>query len=111
MEQAGGMIIIYTTLPSESDARKLGGELVEQRLAACVNILPGMVSVYRWQDAIETANEAAMLVKTRTDLEAQVLEAIAAKHPYTVPALFAFEPHRTAASYLEWLYNQTTPQR
>ncbi|MFZ1107325.1 MAG: divalent-cation tolerance protein CutA [Rhodomicrobium sp.] len=105
------MIVIYTTFPAEKDARKVGGELVEQKLAACVNIFPGMVSIYRWQDAIESGSETVMLVKTRKELESQVLEALAAKHPYAVPALIVFEPRRVAASYLEWLCNQTALQR
>ncbi len=110
MNQADEMIVIYTTLPSEGDARKLGGELVEERLAACVNILPGMVSIYRWQDAVETGAEVIMLVKTRKALETQILKAIAARHPYSTPALLVFEPTTAAASYLEWLYDQTAGQ-
>ncbi len=105
------MIIVYTTLPSDRDAREIGGELVEKRLAACVNIFPGMFSIYRWQGEIETANETVMLVKTRKDLQNEVFEAISAKHPYTTPALFAFAPHHVAAPYFEWLCNQTGPER
>jgi periplasmic divalent cation tolerance protein len=85
----------------------VGEELVEERLAACVNIFPGMVSIYRWEGAVEKGSEVAMLVKTRKELEPQVLEALAAKHPYTVPALIVFEPNRVAASYLNWLRDQT----
>ncbi len=107
MDQDAGMIVLYTTFPTEKDARKVGNELVEEKLAACVNIFPGMVSIYRWEGAIENGNEVAMLVKTRKELESQVLEALAAKHPYSVPALIVFEPRRVAASYLEWLRNQT----
>ena len=107
MDQDAGMIVLYTTFPTEKDARKVGSELVEEKLAACVNILPGMVSIYRWEGAIENGNEVAMLVKTRKELESQVLEALAAKHPYSVPALIVFEPRRVAASYLEWLRDQT----
>jgi periplasmic divalent cation tolerance protein len=110
MDQSAEMIVIYTTLPSEKDAQHVGRELVEEKLAACVNIFPGMISIYRWEGAIERGSEAAMLVKTRKELESQVLEALAAKHPYAVPALIVFEPRRVAASYLEWLRNQTTPQ-
>ena len=106
MDGNAGMIVVYTTFPNEKDAQKVGAELVEERLAACVNILPGMVSVYRWEGAIESGNEAAMLVKTAKELESQVLEALAAKHPYSVPALIVFEPHHVAASYLEWLRSQ-----
>ena len=101
------MIVLYTTFPTEKDAQKVGGELVAEKLAACVNIFPGMISIYRWEDAIENGSEVAMLVKTRKELEPQVLEALAAKHPYTVPALIVFEPRRVAGSYLEWLRNQT----
>lgn len=101
------MIVLYTTFPTEMDAQKVGGELVAEKLAACVNIFPGMVSIYRWEDAIENGSEVAMLVKTRKELEPQVLEALAAKHPYTVPALIVFEPRRVARAYVEWLRNQT----
>lgn len=111
MDEAAGIIVIYTTFPTEEDARKLGRELVEERLAACVNIFPGMVSIYRWQDAIETGAETAMLIKTRKDLGNNVLAAISARHPYAVPALLVFEPSHVAAPYLEWLCNQTTEAR
>jgi periplasmic divalent cation tolerance protein len=106
MDKNAGMIVVYTTLPSESDARKIGRELVEEKLAACVNIFPGMVSVYRWQDNIETANETVLLIKTRKDMSKQILEALTARHPYTVPALVVFEPQYVASPYLDWLSAQ-----
>ncbi len=107
MHQGAEMIVLYTTFPTEKDAQKVGKELVTEKLAACVNIFPGVVSIYRWQDAIENGSEVAMLVKTRKELGPQVLDALAAKHPYSVPALIVFEPHRVAASYLEWLRDET----
>ncbi len=107
MNETAGTIIVYTTFPNESDAKLLGNQLVERRLAACVNIFPGMVSIYEWEGAIENATEAAMIVKTRKELQAQVLEFIAAQHPYTVPALIVFEPLHVAAAYLEWVCDQT----
>jgi periplasmic divalent cation tolerance protein len=110
MNQSAEMIVIYTTFSTEKDAQKVGGELVEEKLAACVNILPGIVSIYRWQDAVESGSETVMLVKTTKALETKALEALAAKHPYDVPALIVFEPRRVAASYFEWLCNQTAPQ-
>ncbi len=111
MDENAGMIVVYTTLPSESDARKIGQELVEEKLAACVNIFPEMVSVYRWRGNIETGNETVLLVKTRKDLSKQVLEALAARHPYSVPALVVFEPQYVAGPYLDWLREQTMTQR
>jgi periplasmic divalent cation tolerance protein len=107
MNEAAGTIIVYTTFPNENDARNLGGALVEMRLAACVNIFPGMISIYRWEDKLENTNETAMIVKTNKDLQAKVIEAIAARHPYTVPALIVFEPGHVAAAYSEWLHSQT----
>ena len=110
MDHDAGMIVIYTTFASEKDAAKVGGELVDEKLAACVNIFPGMTSIYRWQGAAETASETAMLVKTRKDLQTRVLEAMAAKHPYSIPALVVFEPRHVAAPYLEWLCSETAPK-
>jgi periplasmic divalent cation tolerance protein len=107
MDENAGMIAVYTTLPNEADARKIGRELVEEKLAACVNIFPGMVSIYRWQDGVETGNETAMLIKTRKDLSEQVVKALTAKHPYSVPAIIVFEPQYVATAYLEWLFAQT----
>jgi periplasmic divalent cation tolerance protein len=107
MEETAAMIMIYTTFADEGDARNLGTQLVELGLAACVNIFPGMVSVYRWQGSLETANETAMIVKTRKALQSQALDAIIARHPYTTPALIVLEPGYVAEKYLEWVYNQT----
>ena len=111
MDENAGMIAVYTTLPNEIDARKIGRELVEEKLAACVNIFPGMVSIYRWQDSIETGSEAAMLIKARNDMSEQLLTALAAKHPYSVPAIIVFKPQYVAAPYLEWLFAQTAGSR
>jgi periplasmic divalent cation tolerance protein len=111
MDETDRAILIYSTFPGESDALKMGRELVEAGLAACVNILPGMTSMYRWEGAIETANEAVMLIKTRKSLQQHVLDAMAASHPYSVPALIVFEPQSVAAPYWEWLRNQTHAER
>jgi periplasmic divalent cation tolerance protein len=107
MDQAGDMIIIYTTFPSEKDARRVGAEIVEERLAACVNIFPGMIPIYRWQGKIETGSEVAMVIKTRKSLERAVLEAVQSRHPYSVPALLVFQPSHVAAPYLAWLFGET----
>jgi periplasmic divalent cation tolerance protein len=106
MDQDAEMIVVYTTFPTEKDAQKVGRELVEEKLAACVNIFPNMISIFRWQGALETGSETAMIIKTKKELESQVFEALAAKHPYSVPAILTFEPRRIAAPYLEWLRNQ-----
>jgi periplasmic divalent cation tolerance protein len=106
MNQADDIIIIYTTFPSEKDARRVGGELVEERLAACVNVFPGMIPIYRWQGQIETGSEVAMLIKTRKSLERAVMQAVESRHPYTVPALLVFHPSNVADAYLAWLFGE-----
>jgi periplasmic divalent cation tolerance protein len=109
MDHSDEMIVVYTSCPNEEEARKLGAHLVEHRLAACVNIFPGMVSIYHWQDNIETASEAAMIIKTKRALKEEVFASVASRHPYTVPALLMFEPSKVASSYMEWLVAQTQP--
>lgn len=84
MERA---VFVYTTFPSVVEAEKAGRELVDARLAACVNILPGMISVYRWQGAVERAEETVMIVKTRRSLAEQVRASVKATHPYDTPAI------------------------
>lgn len=107
MDRSDKMIVIYTTFPSEEDARKMGSLLVGERVAACVNMFPGMASIYRWEGKVEEANEVAMIVKTRKSLQAEALKLIASRHPYTVPALLVFEPQQVAASYEAWLQEAT----
>ena len=109
MDPADAMIVIYTTVPNEQDARKLGRELVEERLAACVNIFPGMTALYHWQGNLEETPETAMLIKTRLSLQGEAMAAIAARHPYTVPALLVFRPAEVGAPYLAWLKAATEP--
>jgi periplasmic divalent cation tolerance protein len=76
-------VMLYTTFPSVVEAEKAGKALVEDRLAACVNIVPGMISHYRWQGAIERGEEAVMLIKTRASLAEPVRAAVGRRTPTT----------------------------
>ena len=78
-------VFVYTTYPSLVEAERAGRTLVERRLAACVNILPGMVSLYWWQGAIERGEEVVMIIKTRATLVEQVRAAVRQLHSYTTP--------------------------
>jgi periplasmic divalent cation tolerance protein len=100
-------VLIYSTFPSVPVAESIGGRLVEQKLAACVNILPGMTSIYRWEGKIERDSEAVMIIKTRQSLADAVFAAVAAEHPYTNPALLAIPIENGAAAYLAWLFEET----
>jgi periplasmic divalent cation tolerance protein len=104
MERA---VLVYTTYPSVVEAEKAGRLIVERRLAACVNILPGMVSHYWWQGAIERGEEAVMILKTRASLADKVRAAVKASHSYTTPAILVVPVEGGDAGYLEWIIAET----
>jgi periplasmic divalent cation tolerance protein len=100
-------ILVYTTYPSIVEAEQAGRAIVEGRLAACVNILPGMISHYRWQGAIERAEEVVMIIKTRASLGEAVREAVRRRHSYTTPAVLFLPVEGGDAGYLDWLMDET----
>src|SRR5258707_7791303 len=104
MERA---LLVYSTYPSIVEAERAGRSIVEQRLAACVNILPGMISHYWWQGAIERGEEAVMIIKTRASLADRVCAAVKAGHPYTTPAILVLAIEQIDSGYLEWLMAET----
>jgi periplasmic divalent cation tolerance protein len=104
MERA---VLVYTTYPSVVEAEKAGRAIVERRLAACVNILPGMVSHYWWQGAIERGEEAVMIFKTRASLADKVRAAVKASHSYTTPAILVVPVEGGDADYLGWIMAET----
>ena len=96
-------IVVLISCPNEAIAGKLARTLVDERLAACVNILPGMRSVYRWRGAIESESELLCLVKsTRAQFEA-VKERVLGLHPYEVPEVVAIPIVLGHSAYLDWL--------
>ena len=104
MERA---VFVYTTFPSVVEAEKAGNALVSARLAACVNILPGMISVYRWQGAVERAEETVMIVKTRASLAERVSAAVREMHSYETPAILVIQIESVEPGYLGWLLAET----
>ena len=103
------LVFVYTTYPSLIEAENAGRRLVERRLAACVNILPGMVSHYWWQGAIERGEEVVMIVKTRASLVDRVCEAVKQAHVYTTPAIVVLPIEGGDPAYLGWLLAETAP--
>jgi periplasmic divalent cation tolerance protein len=101
------VVFVYTTWPSVVEAEQAGRALVERKLAACVNILPGMISHYRWQGAIERAEETVMIVKTRAALAEGVRAAVKEMHSYTVPAIVVLSVEGGDPAYLGWLVAET----
>jgi periplasmic divalent cation tolerance protein len=100
MERA---VFVYTTYPSIVEAERAGRTLVERRLCACVNILPGMVSFYWWQGAVERGDEVVMIIKTRAALAEAVRAAVREMHSYTTPAILVIPIENVDADYHAWL--------
>jgi periplasmic divalent cation tolerance protein len=100
-------VFVYTTYPSIVEAEQAGRALIERRLCACVNILPGMVSFYRWQGAVERAGEVVMIIKTRASLAEGVRAAVKEMHSYTTPAFMMIPVEGVDPAYLDWLLAET----
>jgi periplasmic divalent cation tolerance protein len=108
MERA---VFVYTTYPSVVEAEWAGRNIVERRLAACVNILPGMVSHYWWEGKLERGEEAVMIVKTRAALSGAVSAAVKETHPYTTPAIAFLPVEGGDAVYLNWIVAESSGGR
>lgn len=101
------IVFVYTTYPSVVEAERAGRAIVEKRLAACVNILPGMISHYWWEGKVERGEEAVMIVKTRASLADNVRVAVKAGHPYSTPAILVLPIESVEQSYLGWILAET----
>ena len=108
MERA---VFVYTTYPSIVEAERAGRALVERRLAACVNILPGMISHYWWQGAIERAEEVVMIIKTRAGLAEPVRAAVKEMHSYTTPAVLVIPIEAVDPDYHAWIVAETQGEK
>ena len=104
-------ILVYATFPSLEEAERIGGRLVDDGLAACVNILPGMVSIYVWQGQRQRDSECAMIMKSRTSLADRIVETVRDTHPYDNPALVVLDIAGGSPPFLEWILAQTAAPR
>jgi periplasmic divalent cation tolerance protein len=100
-------VFVYTTYPSVVEAERAGRTMVERRLCACVNILPGMVSLYWWHGAIERGEEAVMIIKTRAALAEAVRAAVKEMHSYTTPAILVLPIETVDPDYHAWIVAET----
>jgi periplasmic divalent cation tolerance protein len=101
----------YTTWPDPDSAEAAAKRLIEEKLCVCANVFRGMISVYRWQGKVETAQEAVMVLKTRTDLAPALCERIVALHPYDEPCVLSLPVDKagSAAGFLDWIDRETRP--
>ncbi len=105
------VVLLYTTWPDAETARGAAETAVASRLAACVNILGPMTSVYRWEDMVETSAEIPVLFKTTADQAEALKTLILARHPYDLPAIVAWPAGDASHTpYLAWVAAQTAPR-
>jgi periplasmic divalent cation tolerance protein len=102
-------IVVLSTCETQEEAAAVAHHLVEQKLAACVNIVSGLRSIYRWKDAIEDAPEWLLVIKSRRDLLPALRSEIEKKHSYEVPEVLALQVIDGSASYLAWLDRELKP--
>lgn len=105
----GETVVIYTTWPDAETAERVGAEAVAERLAACVNVLGAMASIYRWEGAIERTAEVPMLLKTSTEACERLRDFILARHPYETPAIVALPVLADGSNpaFLDWIETET----
>jgi periplasmic divalent cation tolerance protein len=100
-------VLVYTTFPDEATALAIAEGLVAEKLAACVNVVPGMKSVYAWRGAVERADEVVGIIKTRAGLAEAVGAALRARHPYETPIVLFLEVAGGDAGTIAWLLGET----
>jgi periplasmic divalent cation tolerance protein len=102
-----GIWIVYITTRDRAEAVAIGSALVEERLAACVNILDGMTSLYHWQGRIEQGHEAILIAKTKAGLVPALTERVKALHSYECPCVVAWPIEKGHRPFLDWIENET----
>ncbi|MEO5916802.1 MAG: divalent-cation tolerance protein CutA [Luteolibacter sp.] len=97
------VLVILCTFPDSGQARQIGTVLVEKQLAACVNLIPAVESIYRWQGNVETANEVLAIFKTTSAVFPAFEKTLTELHPYEVPEIIALTPTQVSDPYREWI--------
>lgn len=101
--------LVLCTCPDQETGLTLATRLVEQRLAACVNLMPGLTSIYRWEDAVQREPEVLLLIKTRADRLQSLMETLRRLHPYDLPEIIAVPITAGLPEYLNWVSQCTQP--
>jgi len=102
------LVLVLCTVPDATAAEKLAKGLIDGRLAACVNAIPGLTSYYRWQGKVEVDSEVQLLIKTPRGRFDELATWIKANHPYDVPEIIALAAEQVSDSYLAWAVEQTS---
>jgi periplasmic divalent cation tolerance protein len=97
------IMVVLSTVPSESVGREIARDIVGGRLAACVNIVPGVVSIYEWDGRMEESSEAVLIIKTTADKVEALIDRLAKLHPYDVPEIIAMPVQDGHKPYIDWI--------
>lgn len=111
MMTSADALVVLTTVETAEDGERLARLLVEAQLAACVQLLPPMTSIYRWEGRVERANESLLLIKTTRAAYPQLEATIINNHSYQTPEILALPVDRGAEGYLGWLGEMVSPDR
>ncbi len=103
MTEGSGPLVVLVTAPSEAMALELGQRLVDDRLAACVSVVPGVTSIFMWEGKREEASEALLVIKTRAERYPALQQRVLELHPYSVPEVLALAVEAGAPAYLRWV--------
>ena len=101
-------VLALTTLPADADAGEFGRTLVNERLAACVNLLPVMESIYRWEGRVEFEAERQLIIKTSSDRVSDLWDRVRELHPYEVPEFVVIPIVDGNEAYLKWIRDSTS---
>ena len=104
----GDVVVVLTTVPTGGKGEEIGRTLVEERLAACVNVLAPMTSIYRWRGAIEREAEQQMIIKTTRGRVAALQSRLSTLHPYELPEFLVLAVADSSSAYFEWIGNETS---
>jgi periplasmic divalent cation tolerance protein len=107
--RASDVIVVFCTCPNRRVGEKIGRTLVEERLAACANVVPGLTSIYRWEGKICRDREVLLIVKTRRLKYTVLARRIKSLHPYSVPEILGIPIARGNSEYLSWVLDSSSP--
>ncbi|XP_055616522.1 protein CutA homolog isoform X3 [Toxorhynchites rutilus septentrionalis] len=108
--QSGTHSIAYVTTPNENSAKQLARKIVERKLAACVNVIPGLTSIYEWEGKIQEDQEYLLMIKTRTTRVDELSKFVRENHPYSVAEVISVTIENGNPPYLDWL-SKTVPEK
>lgn len=102
--------VVFCTCPDEATGKRIGSDLVAEKLAACVNVMPGLTSIYEWKGQVETDPECLLVIKTAADRVDSLVSRVPELHPYEVPEVIAVPIAAGLPAYLDWIKEETRPR-